>query len=98
MKKYKGVPVEAAQEIAEKYDKDMVLIITHDGYFGMSHYTTYGKTGSDKLHAAKAMALARKYHFNKDAEYEGEKFPAPRGFEHLEWSDEKDDFVEKENG
>jgi hypothetical protein len=42
--KYKDIPILAAQEIAEKFDKDQVIIVTWDKTYGRTHVTTYGKT------------------------------------------------------
>ncbi len=40
--KYKRIPVSAAKEIAQKYDKNQVIILTWDEAHGMTHVTTYG--------------------------------------------------------
>ncbi len=52
MGKYKRIPVTAAKEIAKKYDKDQVIVITWDKAHGMMHVTTYGKTVEDCKQAA----------------------------------------------
>ena len=44
MTKYKGIPISAAKAIAEKYDKQQVIIVAWDPVFGKEHVTTYGTT------------------------------------------------------
>jgi hypothetical protein len=57
---YKPVPVEAAKQIAEHYDKDMVVILSYDSVHEMTHTTTYGKTAFDKENAAAAGEICAK--------------------------------------
>ena len=44
MNKYKPIPIKVAEEIAIKFDKDQVIIVTWDKKHGRTHVTTYGKT------------------------------------------------------
>jgi hypothetical protein len=48
MSDYKPVPVEAAREIAEKYDKSIVIIFSHDPVHALMHTTTYGTNPQNK--------------------------------------------------
>lgn len=41
---YKKIPISAAKTIANKYDKNQVIIVTWDKKHGLTHVTTYGKT------------------------------------------------------
>lgn len=50
--KYKSIPIIAAKEVAKKYEKDQVIIITWDKLHGKMHVTTYGKTLEDCKQAA----------------------------------------------
>lgn len=52
MTKYKPIPISVAKEIAKKYDKDQVIVLTWDKTFGMSHVTTFGKSIEDCAQAA----------------------------------------------
>ena len=88
---YIPVPVPAAKQIAEEYDKDQVLIICADTAHDKLHFTSYGVTATDKLEAGRAIMLVKKYHFRIEVPDGTE---APIGFENFEWSNEKDDFVE----
>lgn len=45
MAKYKPIPISAARDIAKKYGKAQVIIVTWDAAHGTEHVTTYG---SDK--------------------------------------------------
>ncbi len=49
---YKEVPISAAEEIAERFDKDQVIIATWDAKFGVTHITTFGKGKENKVQAA----------------------------------------------
>jgi hypothetical protein len=40
--KYKQVPISAAKELAKKYDKQEVIILSVDREFDKVHITTYG--------------------------------------------------------
>jgi voltage-gated potassium channel Kch len=51
-KQYTPVPVQAAREIAEKYEKSHVIINTWDSVHGLLHTTTYGVTEQQKHQAA----------------------------------------------
>ena len=42
--KYKPIPISAAREIAKKYGKQQVIIVTWDAVHGKEHVTTYGDT------------------------------------------------------
>lgn len=59
-KKYIPVPVKAAKEIAEKYDKAIVIVNTWDTTNGLLHTTTYGASEAQKLQAAKGGDIAAK--------------------------------------
>lgn len=48
----KKMPIAAAKEIAKKYDKDQVIILTWDRKTGTTWVTTYGKTLVDCEQAA----------------------------------------------
>lgn len=39
---YKPIPISAARQIAKKYDKNQVIIVTWDAEHGQTHITTYG--------------------------------------------------------
>lgn len=52
MKRYKGIPIKAAQAIAKAFDKDQVIIVTWDKAYGKVHVTTYGKTIDECVQAA----------------------------------------------
>ena len=52
MPEYLPVPVEAAQYIAQKFDKSIVIISAWDPIHGLLHTTTYGVTPADKESAA----------------------------------------------
>lgn len=58
---YVPVPVEAARQIAEWCHKDMVIVISWDSAFQMSHCTTYGRSGQHKAAAAMAGEKIMKY-------------------------------------
>lgn len=60
IKKYKPVPVEAARELADKYDKSIVLIWSWDPVHGLLHTTTYGKSLQEKHWAAQGGEIAAK--------------------------------------
>lgn len=86
---YKPVPVIEARAIAERYDKDQVLIFAWDKRNGRTHITTYG---SDEAHArmaakggnkvAEILGLKqseREYeNYLDDAEYQNSKLKKPR--------------------
>lgn len=40
----KDIPIKVAQDIADKYDYDQVIIIARNIETGGEHVTTYGKT------------------------------------------------------
>lgn len=44
MSKYKPVTISAAREVAKKYDKNQVIIVTWDKTHGREHVTSYGAT------------------------------------------------------
>ncbi|MCL4295751.1 MAG: hypothetical protein KJ077_08490 [Anaerolineae bacterium] len=52
MTDYKEVPISAAQQIAEEFDKDQVIIVTWDAAHQVQHVTTYGKSRRDSAQAA----------------------------------------------
>lgn len=51
-KEYKGIPISAAREIARKYDKNQVIIVTWDAVHSRIHVTTYGKSKRECVEAA----------------------------------------------
>lgn len=73
MSKYVPVPVEAARQIAHQYEKDVVVIVAHDGVHGQIHTTTYGKDELDKIRAAELGPIL--------AEAAGGFTPAAKSFE-----------------
>jgi len=90
---YIPVPVMVAERISTEFDKEEVIIISRDEKFDRIHFTTFGKTASQKLEAARVSCLIRKYFFEMEVP-DGEE--APIGFESFHWSNEKNDYVEKE--
>lgn len=63
MGEYKPVPVHAAAQIADLFEKDVVVIFAIDAANCRAHYTTFGRLPGDKLLAAEYGALfARAVH------------------------------------
>ena len=60
MGKYKGIPIRAAKVVAEKYEKDQVIIATWDKVHNKTHITTYGKTVEDCDQAAQGGNVIKK--------------------------------------
>lgn len=60
MSKYKAIPISAAKEIAEKYEKNQVIIVTWDAVHGKEHVTTYGATKHECQQAARGAQLVQK--------------------------------------
>jgi len=60
MDEYKGIPWETAKEIAEKFDKDQVIIVTWDKTHQKTHVATYGKSDEDSWQAAEGGNLVKK--------------------------------------
>lgn len=52
MSEYKPIPVEAAREIAAKYDKTMVVVLAWDPVHRLTHATSYGVSAFEKEQAA----------------------------------------------
>lgn len=52
MVEYKEVPVSAAKQIAEEFDKAQVIIVTWDSEHEMQHVTTYGRNRLASAQAA----------------------------------------------
>lgn len=52
MMDYKQVPISAAKDIADKYNKQQVIILVWDKEHKLIHITTYGKTKEDCRQAA----------------------------------------------
>lgn len=52
MSEYIRVPVEAAKDIALKFQKNSVIICSWDAKHELLHTTTYGVTPEDKVNAA----------------------------------------------
>jgi hypothetical protein len=48
----KKIPIKAAKDIAQQYNKDQVIIVTFDNSTGMTNVVTYGKSKQDSVHAA----------------------------------------------
>ncbi len=40
--KYRPIPISAAKEIAQRFAKDQVIVVTWDAVHGREHVTTYG--------------------------------------------------------
>lgn len=53
---YKPVPVDVAKQIADRFDKAMVVILAYDVAHELTHTTTYGTTEYGKENAAGAGA------------------------------------------
>ena len=51
---YQPVPVDVAAQIAERFSKDIAIILTWDGLHNLVHTTTWGHSANDKLVAADA--------------------------------------------
>ena len=49
---YKDIPIDAAKNIAEKCNKDQVIIVAWDKKLAKTHVTTYGKSLRDCREAA----------------------------------------------
>lgn len=59
--KHIPVPVETAKEIAERFRKTMVVILSYDPVSEMTHTTTYGVEPLDKERAADVGAECAKF-------------------------------------
>lgn len=57
---YRDVPISAAKQIAEEFDKDQVIIVTWDSAFGLTHVTTYGKSKGDSIQAAQGARFVKR--------------------------------------
>lgn len=55
---YIEVPVSAARQIAEQFQKDIVIVNAWDSVHELMHTTTYGVTAADKRWAALGGALS----------------------------------------
>lgn len=51
---YIPIPVDVARKIADVFDKDMVIIVSWDSAFRVTHCTTYGRSARCKAAAAAA--------------------------------------------
>lgn len=51
-KTYKEIPITAAKQIAEQFDKNQVIIVTWDDAHQMTHVTTYGISRQSSAQAA----------------------------------------------
>ncbi len=60
MSNYIPVPVEAAKDIAERFQKSIVIIFAHDPVHGQIHTTTFGVSAQEKLWAAQGGEIATK--------------------------------------
>ncbi len=60
MTEYLPVPVVAAQNISECYQKNIVIILSWDAEHGLLHTTTYGQSQDDKRWAADGGVIASK--------------------------------------
>ncbi len=52
MKPYAPVPVEAARQIAVRFEKHVVVILAYDAVHGKVHTTSYGTDPEAKIYAA----------------------------------------------
>ena len=52
MSDYKPVPVHVASQIANHFEKSIVIVVCYDQVHGLTHVTTYGKSAMDKTLAA----------------------------------------------
>ena len=59
---YQPVPVDVAAQIAERFSKDIAIILTWDGLHNLVHTTTWGHSANDKLVAADAGETVAKAH------------------------------------
>jgi hypothetical protein len=57
---YRTVPVAAAAELAQRFSKDIVVILCWDALHNLVHTTTWGHSANDKLVAADAGETAAK--------------------------------------
>jgi len=55
----KRLPIQAAKDVAKKYDQDQVILITWDKEEGLTHTVSYGKTESDCAQAAVGVNVIR---------------------------------------
>lgn len=60
MSKYVKVPIQAARDLAEEFDKDQVIVVTWDKAHGMMHVTTYGRSVEDCEQAAQGGNLIKR--------------------------------------
>lgn len=70
---YLPVPVAAAKQIADVYQKSMVVILCYDPVYQLTHTTTYGREAFDKEQAAAAGEICTKAvgaDLSKKTEYE----------------------------
>lgn len=52
MSEYKPVPVDIAKQIAESFDKSIVVLLCYDPTHNLTHTTTYGVNAYEKEQAA----------------------------------------------
>lgn len=57
---YRPIPVKAAELLAKRYDKSIVIIFAHDPIHGVLHTTTYGRSEQEKHWAALGGEIATK--------------------------------------
>lgn len=57
----KDVPISAAQYIAEKYEKDQVIVLCWDKESQETWVTTYGKENIDKIQAAQGGTMLKDF-------------------------------------
>jgi len=55
----KRLPIQAAKDVAAKYDQDQVILITWDREEGLTHTVSYGKTEADCGQAAVGANILR---------------------------------------
>lgn len=60
MSNFQDIPVEAAQSIAELYDKDQAIVLTWNKEHGIETVTTWGKTTHDADQAAEGGNMLKK--------------------------------------
>lgn len=58
MRKYQAIPVSVAQQVAEQFDKDWVVILGYDADHNLTHTTTYGRSPTNKIEAARYGTIA----------------------------------------
>ncbi|MBX3396536.1 MAG: hypothetical protein KF841_14335 [Phycisphaerae bacterium] len=90
---YKSVPVAVAKEIAEKHDKDIVIIVCFQQEPAIFHGTSYGRSVRDKVLAAD---MIERCMVAAGAEPETRKMNEDFRFKtEAEWAKEKEQLCDK---